>query len=277
MALELQIDPPVREEILKRARELKALGGDAEMVLRRAIREAMEPAPAPEHGDRATAILNALKWLATPEATRSSRPPALRPLSETEGAAVREAIGAVGMGIDVTYSLGMDAFAEDLIRSEADRKAGRLANIDDVPVLELLRETSAAIDSWRVRDRLRDWLPRCSSREAQAALRELRKERTYGDREWAGILVLRRVDFLRSAGLSEAAAVAQVAKEGVPYASEDDPKGYRTTEELPPALPPMSIGVVRSRLRDGKKAYFVPRQLPRTPRPNRSKSKTTGF
>lgn len=272
------LEQPEWNEIRTAAQELKGLGGDAARVLRRAIREAAEPEPEPEPepANRATAILGALEWLAKPETKRACRPPELTPLSEVEAEAIRTTIDATDMGIDVSYSLGMDTLAEDVIRSDADREAGRLAKIDDARVLDLLRETPVALDSWRVRDRFRDWISKCSDREALAALRELRKGGKYGNREFLGTAVLERLDFLREAGFLEAEAVRHVAKQGCPYFMQDEgstvdmlvvPKGSSP-------MPPMTVGLVRSLLRDGKRAMLIPRKLTPHKRPGRSKPKT---
>lgn len=227
---------------------------------------------------RTVEILEALKWLSlTPGERRKTRPPDLTPLSEVETEAFREALEAVEMGIDVPFSLGMDALAEDTIRSDDDRKRGRLADIDGTPVLDLLRSARGIpLHSFRIRDRFLDWLATCDSRDARNALALLKRDAgPFSNREHLGIAVLERVDYLRAAGFLESEAVQRVAEQGAPWPAEL--VGVESTVEAlgSRALPPMSIGLVRSLLRDGKRAYLIPRKLARHKRPSASKRAAT--
>lgn len=184
------------------------------------------------------------------------------------------------MGIDVPFSLGMDALAEDTIRSDDDRKRGRLADIDGTPVLDLLRSARGIpLHSFRIRDRFLDWLATCDPRDARSALALLKRDAgPFSNREHLGIAVLERVervDYLRAAGYLESEAVQRVAEQGAPWPAEM--VGVESTVEAlgSRALPPMSIGLVRSLLRDGKRAYLIPRKLARHKRPSASKRATT--
>ena len=214
---------------------------------------------------RTVEILEALRWLSlTPGERRKAKPPDLTPLSDAETDAVREALEAAEMGIEVWRSLGIEAVVEDAMRSNADREAGRLADLERLSPLELLRLSPAPLDSSRIRDRVLDWLRTCSSAEAKRALAVLR-----ADHSWnriymkAATAILERFDFLRSNGYSEAGAVQRIATQGAPapewltgidqtLESDMSPLGV-------PSVPPMPESRVRSLLRYGRWANFVPK------------------
>ena len=90
---------------------------------------------------RTVEILEALEWLSrTPGERKRTPPPDLTPLSEAETGAVREALEAAEMGIDVERILHGERGAERQLQRPIDRRTGRIAPLKTLPpFLEILR------------------------------------------------------------------------------------------------------------------------------------------
>lgn len=191
---------------------------------------------------RTEEILEALRWLSlTPGARTKTPPPGITPLSEAETAAVREALEAAEMGIDVERVLAMEAIAERLYQSPRDRKLGRIAAAADLPhVLEAVRMNPWAINSHRIRRRFMKWLwDEASDHDAGKAFRYLREPRRFRplppEKRRLCSLVGWSVDGLMEQGMSAVAAVLVVSR------GDGPPAPTRLHDRLgcapPPAMP----------------------------------------
>jgi len=254
---------------------------------------------------RTVEILEALRWLSlTPGEQRKTPPPELTPLSEAETGAVRKALEAAEMGLDVASILTMEASAEERLQTPEDRKRGKLRR--PLPhVLEILKRNALALFSFRVRMAFLQWLSRCPERDARKALRLLRGPNVDPEREaLAGHLFDRIAGFIE-VGMTKGAAVRAVA-EGKPapvpkWLREDHAAMVRerdektgemgpwrslrdvdpfappaTSPDLFPASAPLSIGRVLSLLRSAERAIGVPPRRAPHKRPGRNKRETPG-
>lgn len=274
MATRKALDSKEWNEVRTAAEELKGLGGDAAKAIRRAIKEATEPEPepepGPEPGERDRAIIEALEWLTTPEAARRGRPPRLMELSDFEYEAVATALSAVAQGIEPWRGMGAEIEAEDIIRTNPDRRAGRLGSLDGWGMLKLLEENPIALHSFRIRDMFLRWLKSCTKDDAEMALNRLRRK-TGTARDWRGVAALYAVSSLRASGLSEDESVRRVAACGV-SSGEDLSRGgdiYPGTGL--PEVEPMSETRLRSLLKAGRRFERVPREAKLVRRPGRKK------
>jgi hypothetical protein len=167
---------------------------------------------------RVEEILEALGWLAlTPGERRKAKPPDLTPLSDAETAAVREALEAAELGIDVPTILVLERHVEKMLQTPEDRRRGRIAPPEHLPpLLEILRRDPFALHGARFRAEFFVWLwTKATDREARNVLRILRSRDPIRDadseRTKLAVGVYTRVKILRDSGLSRSEAIRKLA------------------------------------------------------------------